>query len=93
MAKHYVGMVGANVIVDCGFDITGATDTKLKVEKPDGTEVEWPATIYNSNYLKYVSVADDFDQEGEYRIQALLTLGGFTGSGDTDIVTIYAEYQ
>jgi|LGOV01.1.fsa_nt_gb hypothetical protein len=93
MVKHYVDMVGVNVIVDCGANITGATDTKLKVEKPDGTEVEWPATIYNENFLKYVSVADDFDQEGEYRIQAFITLGDFIGPGDTDLVTIYAEYQ
>lgn len=93
MAKHYVGMVGVNVIVNCGHNITGATNTKLKVEKPDGTTVEWTATIYNENFLKYVSIADDFDQEGEYRIQAFLTLGDFTGPGDTDIVTIYAAHQ
>ena len=93
MTKHYKDAVGVDIILDCGADITGATDTKIKVEKPDGTEVEWAATIYNSNYLKYTTVADDLDQEGVYKMQAYLTLSGFTGAGDTVSVRVYDEYK
>lgn len=91
--KHYVGEVGTDVIVDCGCDITGATSTKLKVKKPDDTTVEWDATIYNSNYLKYTTEAADFDQAGLCKLQSSLTLSGWTGLGETVNFIIYEAYD
>ena len=91
--KHYVGEYGTVITVDCGSDITGATNLILKVRKPNGTEVEWVATIYNSNYLRYTVVVDDFDQVGTYHLQASLTLVGWNGPGETTEFEIYDEYK
>ena len=91
--RHYVGEVGTVITVDCGSDISGATGTILKVRKPDGTEVEWTATIYDSNYLRYTTVAGDFNKAGTYHVQAHLTLAGWTGHGETAEFPIYEEYE
>ena len=93
MSKYYVGDVGTDIIVDCGVDITGATDTTMKVKKPDGTTVSWTATVYNSNYLKFTTIADSFDQAGVWKLQSSLTLGGWTGLGETAEFTIYDPYE
>jgi len=91
--KHYIGEIGTDIIVDCGQDITGATNTELVVKKPDGSIVTWTATIYNTNYLKYTTVSGDFDQAGTYRLQASLTLSGWTGYGETSEFIIYDRYK
>ena len=92
MTKHYVGEIGTVIIVDCGVDITGATPTTIKVKKPDGTEVEWTATIYDSNYLKYTTISGDFDQSGTYVLQASLTLTGWIGLGDVATFEVYSAF-
>ena len=91
--KHFVDEVGTVITVDCGCDITGATGTALKVKKPDGTEVSWTATIYDSNYLRYTTVSGDLDQVGVYYVQSYLTIGGWTGRGETAEFIIYDKYE
>jgi hypothetical protein len=91
--KVYVGDVGTEIIVDCGQAITGATGTTLEVEKPDGTEKSWTATIYGTNYLKYTIQTDDLDIAGVYKVQSKLTLGGWTGKGETDKFRVYAAHN
>jgi len=91
--KHYVNEVGTAIIVDCGCDITGATLTKLKVLKPDEVTVEWPASIEGSNFLKYVVKEGDFPLPGLFRIQASLTLAGWSGLGETALVVIYKQFN
>ena len=86
--KHYVGEIGTDIIVDCGAVITGATETKIKVRKPDETEIEWTANIDGTNFLKYTTKADDFDLAGTYYLQASLTLSGWTGLGETALFVI-----
>jgi len=93
MAKNYVGDIGTVITVDCEEDISAATNTILKVEKPDGTEVEWTASIYDTNYLQYTVVAGDFDQEGVYTVQANLSISGWSGSGDSASFIIHNEYK
>ena len=84
----YVGEIGTEIIVDCGSVITGATETSLKVKKPDGTTASWAASIDGTNHLTYTIEAGDFDQVGTYYIQASLTLSGWTGFGEIDKFTI-----
>lgn len=91
--KYYVGDVGTDIIVDCGQDISAATGTKLLVLKPNGAEVEWTATIYNTNYLKYTVQAGDFDQTGEYRLQSYMTLSAWTGRGEVDVFHIEEAFK
>jgi hypothetical protein len=81
--KHYVGEVGTVLIIDCRQNITCATDTKLRIKKPDGIIVEKIATIYGTDSLSYTLVAGDFDQPGVYKLQSSLTIGGWSGDGET----------
>jgi len=90
--KYYVGDTGTDIIVDCGTAITGATNTKLKVKKPDGSEVEWAATIDGTDNLKYTTLISDFSVPGTYILQASLTLGGWTGLGESAQFMIYDSY-
>ena len=93
MAKVYSGDVGVQFIVDCGENITGATNTSLKVKRPDKTEVEWSATIHESNYLTYTTISGDLEQVGKYYIQASLSLGVWTGLGETAELIIHDDYK
>lgn len=86
--KFYIGDVGTGIIVNVGVDIAAAVDTKLLVKKPDHSQVEWtPAAIHTidaeTKYLKYITAAGDLDQVGTYKLQAALTLGAWTGCGET----------
>ena len=87
--KVYAGDVGTEIILNCGSDISGATATLIKAKKPDGTTVNWTAAVYNSNYLRYVTEAGDLDQAGRFYLQASLTLGGWSGLGETAVLMVY----
>lgn len=91
--KYYVGDVGTDIIVDCGQDITGATGTVIKYKKPDGSIGEWVATIYNSNYLKYTVLAGDWDQQGNWYVNAYMILSGWTGRGETDTFYLNEPFE
>lgn len=91
--KHYINEVGTTILVDCGCDITGATETKLKVKKPDGTFSEWAAMIEGTNYLKYIIQASDLTLAGKYYLQVSLTLPGWSGLGETTSFFIYELYK
>lgn len=93
MGKHYIGDIGTIITVDCGTTISGATNTKLKVKKPDGTAEEWATTIDGTDNLKHTTVSGDFDQAGVYYLQSSLTISGWTGLGETANFTIYDPYK
>ena len=97
--KFYVGDVGTDIILDCEETITGATGTKIKYKKPDGTSGEWTAAVYDdaesdytSSCLKYTTQADDLDIDGLWHFQTYLTLSGWTGSGETAGQMIYPAF-
>jgi hypothetical protein len=87
--KIYRGTTGVVVIVDCGQDISTATDTKMRTKHPGGKVSEWTATIYGTNYLKYTTVDGDLDETGTYGIQSSMTLGVWTGTGKTAYLKVY----
>jgi len=92
MSKHYIGEVGTVITVECTETITGATDTVIAVLKPDGTTDEWTASIYGTTQLRCVTVSTDFSVAGTYYVQAYMTLGSWTGYGDTDTFEVYSLY-
>jgi len=100
--KIYVGDVGLAIVLMLAkpgesIDITGATDTKMLVKKPDGTVVEWDADILTvageTKYLRHFTVAGDLDQKGRYRIQAYLSISGWTGRGETATFKVYDAFK
>jgi len=80
--KYYVGDIGTEIIVDTCSDLTAATKTELIVEKPDGTIENWDGTVFELTKIRHVVVAGDFDQSGEYTLQAYVEMPGWKGKGN-----------
>lgn len=93
MDKIYNGVIGLAIRVNTNTDITLATGTTLQVKKPDGTEVVWTASIVDTDYLLHTTVLGDIDQSGKYIIQASLTLGGWTGEGESFEVFVFDKFE
>lgn len=91
--KVYIGDIGTEVLVNCGSIITGASNTKMKVRKPNGDIAEWAASISGTDSLIYTVVSGDFDQEGIYLLQASLTINGWSGLGETAEFRVYDPYE
>lgn len=93
MDKIYVNTIGLPIRLDCGRDISTAMFTRIDIRKPDGVILECGATIADTNYLEYTTVAGDLDLIGKYRIRSHLTLGAWTGSGETNEIQVYDDFE
>ena len=97
MEKNYAGDAGLGLIVDCGRDISAATNTRLLVRRPDGSTTQWSAQIYAINgksfYLRRLTRPGDLSLPGRYRVQAALTLGDWSGRGQTAEFTLYRPFE
>lgn len=83
MDKVYVGDIGTIIEVDCGENISAATGQKFMVKKPDGTQVDWTASIYGTTKLRHTTIAGDLSCAGKYYINPYMTLSTWTGKGKT----------
>lgn len=93
MSKYYVNDIGTEIVVDTGVDISTATTTTMKVKKPDGTLVEWDATIVGLTKLRYVVIAGDWNIKGKYSLQAYVEMPTFEGRGDTVVFEIFDSFK
>lgn len=91
--KIYIDEVGLTILLDAGQDITGATDVTIEVLKPSGTTDSWTAEVFDSQYVKYVTVEGDLDEVGIYKLQIELTLSGWTGRGNTTSLRVYDDFR
>lgn len=91
--KSYVDDVGTIIILNCGVSIEDSLDFCIKVKKPDKTEVDWPAAIYQGNYLKYVINPGDLDMPGSYFLQSYIENSVWKGRGETVEWVIYAKFK
>jgi len=65
------------------LDISGATDLRIKFEKPDRTTVTQLAEFTTDGidgYIEYVTVDGDLDIEGKWRVQGIISNTVFTNS-------------
>jgi len=46
-----------------------------------------------TKYLRHFTVAGDLDQKGRYRIQAYLSISGWTGRGETATFKVYDAFK
>jgi len=90
---YYVGDVGTAIIVDVCSDITQATLVALDVTKPDGTQVRWIGSVYDTTKIRYYVDINDFDQVGEYRLQAYIEIPGWAGHGNTTTFKVTQLFQ
>ena len=94
MSNHYINEIGTEILVDCGQDISAATDYALEVRKPDGSYAEWTPTISDTDYLLYLTQSGDFNVSGMYSIQPYIELpGGWTGRGQAVFFYVYNYFD
>jgi hypothetical protein len=94
MSKTYKDDIGTVVIVDCGEDISSATTSDLIVLKPgDSTEYTWSGIVYNDNFVKYTTVAGNFDTVGIYKIQPYVVLTTWAGLGETVEIRVHDRFE
>ena len=91
--KIYVGAVGVVITLATEKDLSSATTTEIHVKKPDGTAVEWLATVENNESLVYTTVEDDLDIPGNYVLHAYAEWLDLSKSlGNSVVLKVYAKY-
>lgn len=93
MSKYYQNDVGTIIEVDCVENISTATQTKLAIRKPDGTEVSWSGTLEGTTKIRYTVGSGDWDQSGRYEGQADIAMPGWSGLGDTFTFQVEKAYK
>jgi hypothetical protein len=94
-SKLYVGDEGTVFEVDVGTDISAASTTDLKVQKPDGSEATWTGAANGgtNTQIDYTIVADDLDQAGRYRLQSHVVTASWNGLGETAEFVVYSAFN
>ena len=91
--KIYVGDDSLEIIIDMQEDISEATTFDLLVLK-DGVQVTWVATIYNDNFLRYITETDDLDVIGIYYVQGNFVFpGGWSGLSETSNFRVWPKWK
>ncbi len=93
MTKVYKNDVGTEIILDCGQDISSSTTRKIKVKKPDNTLVEWTASLEGTTKIKYTTQSGDLALAGKYLMQAYVSIGSWSGSGETCALVVYDSFK
>ena len=91
--KIYVGDIGTDIILNTNETISSATITNMKVKKPDGTTATWVGALEGTTKIKYTVVEGDLSVAGTYKIQAYVSVSGWTGLGETATFQVYAAYN
>ncbi len=95
--KIYKGDVGTAIILDTGEDLSEATAVSMAVRKPDGTVAIWSAEVVQvegaRTGVRHLVQAGELDQEGIYRLQAVVTLPGWTGRTQTAEMKVWEEFK
>lgn len=89
----FVGDIGTELLINMGENISSASSVSLSVRKPDGTVVTWTPTIQGTLYLRYLTQSGDLNLAGEYAISPLLTIGSWTGRGETVYFKAIARFD
>lgn len=92
MTKTYVGDTETRITLDCGTNISTASALEIEARKPDGTSVTWTATLSGTDALYFDTLADTLDQAGDWKLQAVVTIGTGEWRGETVLLRVYAHY-
>lgn len=95
MSKVYVNQDALRIKLNCGVDISGALDEKIKYKKyGDDTIYEWTASIENAvNGIIYYDVqAGDLDVSGQWTVWSYITFAdGRSAPGEAATFYVYNE--
>lgn len=74
------------------IDISSATTKEIIFEPPNGIKATQTATFFTDGtdgVLQYVSIANDIDRGGDWRLQGYIVMAGFTGYSDIVNFKVY----
>lgn len=63
------------ITLDTGIDLTGATETKILWQRPNGSQGFWNATVSGTT-LSRALTDTDIDRYGNWKFQAYVIKGG-----------------
>lgn len=93
MSKNiYVGAVGTEIVLNTFTDLTTASTTKIRYRRPDFVEGEWPATVFETTKVRYITQADDIAPSGVWTLQAYVELPDWEGLGSSAPMTVLDEW-
>jgi hypothetical protein len=75
--------------LDAVNSIAGASGVYIHFIRPDTTSGAWPATVDVNRYVEYQTIAGDLNIRGTWKLQSYMTIGNWTGHGETAKVEIY----
>lgn len=78
MGKIYVGGIGYKIILSTDVDLSTISSVSIKVEKPDGTNDTWDASVEGTatyGQISYTTVSGDLNKAGSYKLQAYAVFG------------------
>jgi len=96
----HVGDIGTAfrvTLYDCDVvvDLTGITTAEITFQKPDESTVTKTASIYVGDptlgVIEYITLANDLDQEGSWKLQAHVVIPTGEWRSDTEKFKVYAN--
>ena len=90
--KVYLGDSGTKLLIDCQTDISAAISLSIRVRKPGGQMVDWPGTLEASNTMFYITLPDDLDQSGVWKLQAVVTFADGRWYGATADLIVFGPF-
>lgn len=97
MAKLYVSTQGVNLDVATGIgaaQLLTAIRCELRVRRPDGTVVFWPAgLIADSDQITHVLRPGDLPVPGTYALQARIHFAEAIVDGETTSLQVFNTFE
>lgn len=97
MAKVYQNTPGLPICLNSGRDVATADKLEIAVRRPDGTVTVWPAEAMGRDgkmtWLCHVTTAEDFAQDGTYKLQAIVSKNALVVPGDTVTLEVLARFS
>ena len=90
--KVYKGDVGTRIKLDTGQNLSAATTLRIVYEKPNGERGYWTASAIETTKLYYDTQAGNLDVDGDWTIQAFVSLPTWTGYGESVTMTVYDNH-
>lgn len=91
--KIYKGDIGTKIKINVGENIVTATIRKIKYKKPSGITGEWNALLEGTNYMYYITIANDINEKGIWLVQAYIELPDWKGHGETANFIVYDLFE
>lgn len=94
MSASYKLDIGTIISLNAGAVITGAIPVSIEVKKPSGAVASWSGAIgADTRSVEHVIASGDFNESGDFILQAKVTLNGGTFYGKSVVYKIKEVFK